>query len=231
MYYYVYRITNNVENKHYYGKRCSKYPPNQDLGIRYFSSSTDKMFIEDQKTNRDNYRYKIIKVCENKTDAVLYEIKLHNKFNVGVNINFYNKSKQTSVGFDTTGIPMSQEQRERCKFNCLGRKHTEETINKCRIAKLGNNWNNGRKHSEEAIQKMKDKCKKGKEHHNAVLVNVYNYLTDDIIASNISLSEWCKEDKSLRSNLAATLRADRDKPNNKYNPWQAKGMYAKYSNV
>ena len=231
MYYYVYRITNKVENKHYYGKRCSKYPPDQDLGIRYFSSSTDKMFIADQKANQDNYKYKIIKICENNTDAVLYEIKLHNKFNVGVNTNFYNRAKQTSVGFDTTGIPLSQERKEKCKFHFLGRKHTAEAINKCRIAKRGNSWNKGRTHSEQAIDKMKANCKKGKEHPNAVLVDVYSYLTDVVIASNVVLNEWCKDDKSLRSNLAATLKADRNKPSSKYNPWQSKGMYAKYSSV
>jgi DNA polymerase-1 len=48
IYHYVYRITNVVEGKHYYGKRSSKIGPKLDLGKKYFSSSRDKQFIQDQ---------------------------------------------------------------------------------------------------------------------------------------------------------------------------------------
>ena len=60
MYYYVYRITNQVENKHYYGKRASKIHPRDDLGIKYFSSSKCREFVQDQKSNPQNYVYKVI---------------------------------------------------------------------------------------------------------------------------------------------------------------------------
>ena len=46
MNYYVYRITNVVEKKHYYGKRKTKKFPKNDLGYSYLSSSTDKEFIK-----------------------------------------------------------------------------------------------------------------------------------------------------------------------------------------
>ena len=81
-YHYVYRITNKILNKHYYGKRSSIIEPKKDLGIIYFSSSTDKIFMEDQKLNSQNYKYKIIKVFELRIEASLYEIMLHNKFKV-----------------------------------------------------------------------------------------------------------------------------------------------------
>ena len=104
IYHYVYRITNTTENKHYYGKRSSKILPEKDLGVKYFSSSRDKLFIEEQKTNPQKYKYKIIKLFKTATEAVEFEIKLHRKFNVGINENFYNKSNQTSSGYDTTGM-------------------------------------------------------------------------------------------------------------------------------
>lgn len=104
MYYYVYRITNTSIKKHYYGKRTSKIPPRADLGIRYFSSSSDKAFITDQKINPQNYRYKIVAVYTTAEKASEKEVKLHNKFDVGVNPSFYNKAKQTSTGFDRTGL-------------------------------------------------------------------------------------------------------------------------------
>lgn len=102
-YNYVYRITNKKENKHYYGVRSSKVEPKLDLGIKYFSSSSNKEFIKEQKENKDTFKYKIIKIFETREEAVELEIKLHFKFDVGTNEAFYNKSKQTNKGFDTTG--------------------------------------------------------------------------------------------------------------------------------
>ncbi len=104
-YHYLYRITNLVENKHYYGIRTSRNDilPHQDLGVKYFSSSTDKNFIKDQKEHPENYRYKVIIVSDSRKKVANLEIKLHNKFNVGVNNNFYNKVIQTSTGFNPLG--------------------------------------------------------------------------------------------------------------------------------
>lgn len=109
-YHYVYRITNKTLNKHYYGVRSSKVEPKLDLGIKYFSSSTDKDFIKDQNENPDNFKYKVIRNFESRKDALCFEINLHNKFDVSINESFYNLSKQTSTGFDTTGISMKKPQ-------------------------------------------------------------------------------------------------------------------------
>ena len=103
MYHYTYRITNKVEPKHYYGARTFIIHPSQDLGIKYFSSSTDKEFITDQISNPENFKYKIIKIFETREEALALEIKFHTKFNVGMNESFYNKAKQTSTRFDTSG--------------------------------------------------------------------------------------------------------------------------------
>ena len=104
IYHYVYRITNLVESKHYYGKRSSKIEPHLDLGKKYFSSSRDKDFMRDQKENPQNYKYKVVIICKTAERALKFEIKLHNKFNVGKNESFYNKSKQSADGFDVTGM-------------------------------------------------------------------------------------------------------------------------------
>jgi hypothetical protein len=107
IYHYVYRITNIVEKKHYYGKRSSNVEPIRDLGQKYFSSSTNKHFIRDQKENPNNYYYKVVAIFSTPEDALLREITLHAKFNVGVNPSFYNKARQTSINFDVTGIEKS----------------------------------------------------------------------------------------------------------------------------
>lgn len=104
IYHYVYRITNLIENRHYYGSRSCKCIPQLDLGIQYFSSSSNKNFIKDQKQNPQNYHYKIIRIFLTRTEATSFEIRLHNKFDVGQNLKFYNKVKQTSIGFCTEGL-------------------------------------------------------------------------------------------------------------------------------
>jgi len=106
MHHYTYRITSKILNKHYYGCRSSKINPNEDLGFKYFSSSTNTEFILDQKQNPQNYKYKVIKVFNTREEAIKHEILLHNKFNVDVNKNFYNKAKQTSekFSFNNSGL-------------------------------------------------------------------------------------------------------------------------------
>lgn len=104
IYHYLYRITNLVEQKHYYGIRTSKNTlPQNDLGKRYFSSSRDKDFRKDQRLHPENYRYKIIIVSDSRQRVAELEVKIHQKFNVGVNPKFYNNAIQTSTSFDPSG--------------------------------------------------------------------------------------------------------------------------------
>lgn len=109
IYHYVYRITNLVEKKHYYGKRSSKIEPKLDLGKKYFGSpsgKTNKWIISDQKNNPQNYKYKIIRLCNTSHEAQKLESILHYKFNVDVNQKFYNEVKSSytnSLGFDPIG--------------------------------------------------------------------------------------------------------------------------------
>lgn len=98
-YHYVYRITNKIEKKHYYGYRSTNINPQYDLGIKYLSSSTDKEFIKDQVKNPNNYKYIIVRVFDNRKDAAIFEVFLHAKFNVAKNNKFYNKSNSTLNGF------------------------------------------------------------------------------------------------------------------------------------
>lgn len=103
MYHYTYRITNTKERMYYYGVHSCNCLPKEDIGIKYFSSSKNKEFIKDQKENPQDYKYKIIKIFDSRKEAIEHEIFLHNKFNVGINESFYNKAKQTSTDYDTTG--------------------------------------------------------------------------------------------------------------------------------
>ena len=183
-YHYVYRISNILLNKHYYGVRTSNVEPKYDLGLKYFSSSTDKDFINDQKENSQNYKYKIIRNYKTRKEAVNLEIKLHNKFNVGINEVFYNKSKQTSTGWDTSGLKLSDyrdytisdETKEKLRKANLGKTDSEETKLKKRNKLLGRPVseetrnkiglaNSKRKRTEEEKRHLSEinKCKKHTE--------------------------------------------------------------------
>jgi len=139
-FHYTYRITNLIENKHYYGVRSSKCHPSEDLGIVYFSSSKDKEFRKDQKENPQNYKYKVVSIHLTRKEAVKKEIKLHEKFDVAKNESFYNLCKQRSTGFDIYQNALVRKKialavkkqfsdpikKERHRKACIGRKHTEE---------------------------------------------------------------------------------------------------------
>lgn len=119
MFYYVYRITNKILNKHYYGFRSCKTHPKEDLGVKYISS-TDKSFICDQKENPQNYKYKVVKIFNNKVDDINLEVKLHGQLNVAINESFYNLAKQTSTKFTTAGISIKMQRSKEYNLNTAG---------------------------------------------------------------------------------------------------------------
>lgn len=263
LYHYVYRITNIVERKHYYGKRSSRVPPVKDLGITYFSSSADANFIMDQKENPQNYRYKVVSVHTDAVSAISKEIKLHDKFNVHKNNSFYNKAKQTMNKFDRTGQKHSEQSIQKMKLAQKGRTVTEAAKEKLRKANTGKTATEetklklslshlGKKHSEEARKNM-SKARSGVNHHyygktlseetkrkmsearsgvknaNSKLANIYDRYTDKIIAENVVLSEWCRNNPGYSvSNLSRTAKADRNSPSSLTNRHYHKGLYAKY---
>lgn len=130
-YHYVYRITNKLLNKHYYGDRSCDCHPSEDLGKKYFSSFSEKWFKQDQKTNSQNYKYKIIRIFEtSRQDAKNLEIKLHRKFDVKNNPNFINKANQLTTGFCTSGTSLSETHKKKISIAFKGRKDSDETRKK-----------------------------------------------------------------------------------------------------
>ena len=94
-YHYVYNIKELSSNRNYIGVRSCNCLPEQDLGIKYFSSSTDKEFIVNQKINPANYKYEILSLYETKQLAINEECRLHELYNVDTNSNYINRAKNT----------------------------------------------------------------------------------------------------------------------------------------
>jgi hypothetical protein len=100
---YLYLIEHTSHIK-YLGIRGCLGDPKDDLGVVYFSSSSDLEFILDQKLNPQDYTYRVLHKHRNREIIAKLEVCYHNALDVGINENFYNKSKQTSAGFSTEGV-------------------------------------------------------------------------------------------------------------------------------
>ncbi len=96
---YVYGITNIVIVKKYIGTRSCIGLSTEDLGVKYFSSSTDLCFKREQVIYPDRFLYEVLKEFNTREEALAYEIELHKRYGVDINPDFYNRCKQTSVGF------------------------------------------------------------------------------------------------------------------------------------
>lgn len=175
-YHYTYLITNILSNKKYIGVRSSDIDPIHDLGFKYFSSSSDSDFINEQLITPINFKYDIINIFDNRTDALQDEITLHKMYDVKNNQMFYNLQNQTSNGIDFTGKKhsestklkigkaskergISEKARQNLIWQATNRIRTDAERIKMSKSKLGNNNATG-KRSEESIQNI-SKGKKG----------------------------------------------------------------------
>lgn len=230
VYHYVYRITNVVLKKHYYGKRTSKVFPKEDLGIKYFSSSSDKWFIEDQKLQPQNYRYKVVRLFCTEKEAIAHEVKLHNKFDVGRNPRFFNKAIQRNNKTYFFNSKLSEEHKQKIRLSRLNKPRSEETKAKLRLANLG------KKASKEAKLKMSvsrigvpiNVDRHGNKNPNAKLANIYNRHTNELIAEKVIIAEWCKLNGLDNSGMSKCAKSDKTKPHSKDNRLYYKDFYANY---
>jgi len=159
-----------IESKHYYGLRSSKVEPKLDLGIKYFTSSTDLEFRNDFIKNPHKYKCVIVRKFTSRNEAVIFEIFLHNRFNVKNHPSFYNRSNQSAKGFDRSGILTSKDTKKLISNSIKGIIRSEETKKKMSESRKGyimpvssriklSNSKKGTAHSEETKKKMSDSSK------------------------------------------------------------------------
>ncbi len=101
---YTYNITNILIAKAYLGVRSCNTDPVDDLGVKYFSSSSDKDFLQDQKDFPERFLYNVIEEFDTRESASYREIELHEMFDVGNSKDFYNKTKATLISFGNYGM-------------------------------------------------------------------------------------------------------------------------------
>lgn len=123
MYHYTYLIQSIDSSMRYIGVRSSKVHPIEDT--LYWGSS--KHIPKDVATT---HRKIILKIHPTRKEAVEHEILLHILNNVVEDPSYYNRARQTSTGFDTSGIPMSEELKQRISNSLKGREFTPEHLSK-----------------------------------------------------------------------------------------------------
>jgi len=124
--------------REYIGIRSCDCLPEEDT--KYFGSFKDKTFFPTEKT--------ILFVCKTRKEAAEIEIELHTFFDVAVNPQFANRAKSVSTGFNTLGVPRTEETKKKVsearKGKYAGENHpqfgvprTEETKKKISEARKG----------------------------------------------------------------------------------------------
>lgn len=164
MHHYVYLLLGH-DGRYYYGSRTCKCHPKED---KYLGSFTDLSFLPVRK--------KILSTWESRKEALAEEIRIHSLKEVGTNPRYANRAKQTSVGFDRTGVPCTEdhkkklskvmnepEMKNRLKKSLKAIPHTgewnqriRESLSKPGVKEKIGQFHRGKKKSEETRQKMKD---------------------------------------------------------------------------
>lgn len=201
MYHYTYMIKAN--NMFYIGARSCDVLPEED---NYFSSC--KSLLAWIKENGIVGLVKeIVAVFPTRALAIEHEIELHNFYDVAKNKLFWNKAKQTAVGFDTSGthIPktdehkakigaahkgrvISEEQKQKQREVMIGRKKTPEQIEKHRTSRAGYT------HSEETRKKI-SLANKGKKSSESQKNSVKASMTGMVICFDMEQKKTVKVTK------------------------------------
>jgi hypothetical protein len=98
MLHYVYLLTDKSLTKYYIGVRSCDCSIAKD---NYWGSSKH---LGPKTTRKDRFYKTILGVYTTREEAVAEEIRLHNYYDVAKSDKFYNRAKQTSIGWDTTGM-------------------------------------------------------------------------------------------------------------------------------
>ena len=80
---------------------------------------------------------RVLSTFPSRKKAVQHEIYLHDKYDVANNPSFYNKAKQTSTGFDTSGTTLTEEHLAKVSKSLKGKKKPEDHRRKISLALAG----------------------------------------------------------------------------------------------
>lgn len=185
-YHYTYQITEISTNMKYIGVRSSEVDPILDIGVKYFSSSTNEIFRKNQKENPSNYMYEVISIFDSREDANNHEIELHKEYDVSKSELFYNKTNANSSGFCASGFCAVKDKDDNIYFvqvndpRYLSGELVPVSKGKCVVTdKNGNNFfvsvDDPRIKSGELVSPSKGKCIVKDKNGNKIRVDMHEY--------------------------------------------------------
>ena len=164
---YIYKVTNLETHQYYIGSQCI----GKTIGVNYFTSSTNKEFMDDFKNYREEkYKIEIIKEFDDSDECGRVENYIIRNYMLkrdGLCLNrFYccnGKKVFSRVGTHgwNKGIPRSEETKQKISLTHKGTHHSEEARKRISTALKGHpSWSKGTHHSEEARKKISTALKR-----------------------------------------------------------------------
>lgn len=133
------------------------------------------------------------------------------------------EESKTKISEKHKGKILKESTKEKLRKCNLGKKQSKETIDK-RAKTLSNLFKGKAKTSVKEIEVFVE-GRKGSKNPRAKIANIYNYTTNELIAKNVNLSEWC------RLNPEYSYRQLIKTANDKESLVQHKNLYAIYQNI
>lgn len=149
MHHYTYRLIDE-NGIAYIGARSSHLHPEND--VRYMSSSK---YVRMAIANGIKFSKQILAIWPTRMHAIEHEIRLHDAFDVANSNLFYNKAKQTSTAFDTSGAYVSEETRAKRRAAMIKRygtlKKDYRIKGKRPLSQTKKGWPKGKKQPPEMV--------------------------------------------------------------------------------
>ncbi len=129
MNHYTYLIT-YTDGRKYIGVRSCKCAPEDDTAYVGSSRHTPNRLFQSKQ---------VLQTFPTREAAVVHEVALHEQYQVTTSPEFYNRSRQTSTKFDTSGVRFDRsiEHNEKIRQALTGRKRSPEECARISAGKRG----------------------------------------------------------------------------------------------
>jgi len=213
---YVYKITNLNpidEEQYYIGVHTTKIKTPETDG--YMGTSK---YLDEAMNNQGSHNFKkeILSIWKTRKEALQEEIRLHELNDVAVNTTFYNRSKQTSTKFDTTGTKIihSFDRNKKISEKLTGITHSKQRKENNRNAQLKlykNGYihpNKGKKLSDEHRHNISKNHAhiSGKDHYETKTILIFDSSDNLRYKTSDTFSKFCEEEGLPTNKLTLSYR-------------------------
>lgn len=129
MHHYTYLIT-YTDGKKYIGVRSCKCSVEDDIAYIGSSRHTPNHLFQSKQ---------VLRQFATRNQAVAHEVELHDQYQVATSTEFYNRSRQTTTKFDTSGVKLDRsiEHNDKIRRALTGRKRSPEECARISAGKKG----------------------------------------------------------------------------------------------